>query len=122
MTILEAIHRTDDLKPNIYDQATKIFWLSRLDAAITEQIHNRYQQPRAFPGYGPDTPGDTPLLVGAPYDEIYQRWLEAQMDLSNGEMDRYNGSVVLFNSLWDSYAAAYGRSHMPLSRGPRFVF
>ena len=38
MTIMEAIHRLDVVKPNGYPQAEKIKWLSTLDGIIKAEI------------------------------------------------------------------------------------
>ena len=38
MTVLEAIHEFDSLKPNTYSQEQKIQWLDRLDSFIRSGI------------------------------------------------------------------------------------
>lgn len=122
MTILEAITRADSAKPNLYDQGMKIHWLSQVDGQIHRRILCRFEDgDKPFPGYGPETSPDTELLVGPPHEEVYLRWLEAQIDLNNGETDRYNLSITLFNNALDAFFRDYGRSHMPKSPG-RFLF
>lgn len=124
MTIREAIERTDALKYNNYSMAEKIAWLSQLDMDIKKNILDLHEGGCfcSFWGYSQDTAPETRLLVPAPYDQIYLRWLEAQIDYHNGEFDRYNASIILYNNAFDSYAAYYKRNHMPLSRGSRFLF
>ncbi len=122
MTIMQAINRADSLKPNIYDRETKIHWLSQLDGQIHRGILSRFADaPAAFSGYTPETPPDQPLLVPPPHDGVYLRWLEAQIDLSNGEIDRYNISITLFTAHLDAFSRDYGRTHNPRSAG-RFLF
>lgn len=73
-----------------------------------------------FTGYDADTPGDTELLVPAPYDELYLWWLSAQIDYHNAELAKYNNSIALFNTGYSVYAELYNREHMPLGAKCRF--
>jgi len=114
MTIGQAIDRIDSLKHNIYSRSHKIEWLSRLDALVKAQIIDTCEGGgEPFAGYDDDTDLGAPLLVCAPFDEIYLRWLEAQMDYANGEYDRYNNAITMFQSAFDSFSNFYRRNHMP---------
>lgn len=123
MTIIEAINRTDNIKPNIYDQVTKIGWLSQLEWKI-KMLMDTFQGNDAahFHGYDATTDLETNLLVSAPHDLIYLRWLEAQIDVSNGEIDRYNVSIMLFNTEYQAFANDYSRNHLSRRTGKRFLF
>ena len=124
MTILEAISRVDDVKPNSYSQTEKIAWLSRIDATIKNEIIDTHEGAEniAFNGYDLDTDTNTELLVPAPYDEVYIRYLEMQIDYANNEYGKYNNSMVMYNAAYAAYEKYYNRTHMPLSKGNRFVF
>jgi hypothetical protein len=124
MKIIDAITGLDALKFNTYSQEMKIQWLSRLDSMVKRQIIDTHEGAEAvsFSGYTATTPTDTILLVPAPYDEMYPRWMEAQIDYHNGEYDKYNNSITMFNTIFENYAAHYNQNHMPLQRGKRFLF
>lgn len=124
MKIIDAITRLDSLKANTYSRADKVEWLSRLDTMVKKQIiDNHYGAEQiAFTGYTNQTPEDTQLLVPAPHDEIYLRWMEAQIDYHNGEYAKYNNAILMFNADFEDYAAYYAREHKPVSRGRRFLF
>lgn len=124
MTIIEAITKLDELKFNTYSQTDKIEWLSRLDSAVKLQIIDTHEggEDVHFNGYTVDTPHDTVLLVPSPYDEVYLRWMEAQIDYYNGEYGKYNNSIIMYNTAFDAYARYYKLHHMPLRRGSRFIF
>ena len=68
----------------------------------------------SFCGYDDKTPMDTELLVPEPFDEIYPLWLEARIDYANGEYDKYNNSILMYNAAYDAYANYYNRNNMPL--------
>lgn len=122
MTIVEALHRIDELKPNSYQQAEKIKWLSSLDGVIKSEIIDTHEggEDVAFSGYSDDAELTTVLLVPAPYDDIYLRWLEAQIDYTNGEYGKYNNSLIAYNDAYDLYQRHYNRTHMP--KGTKFKF
>ena len=49
-------------------------------------------------------------------DEPILRWLEAQIDYTNGEYEKYNNSIEMFNTAWTEYQNYYNRNHMPLGK------
>ena len=63
---------------------------------------------------------ETELLVPAPWDEMYLRWLEARIDYANAEYTRYNNSMDMFRAVYQAYRSYYNRTHMP--KGTRFRF
>ena len=124
MTIAEVISRVDELKPNTYSTKMKVEWLSNLDARVKEQIidTHKHREPIFFYGYDPELDMEAELIVHAPYDEMYLRWLEAMIDYHNSEDDRYNNAIILFNNAYEGYKTHYTRTHMPKSYGSRFIF
>ena len=124
MKINEAIQRLDSLKFNTYKQEDKIDWLSRLDNMVKKQIIDTHEgsESVSFNGYTADTPLDTVLLVPAPYDEVYLRWMEAQIDYHNGEINSYNNAIILFNTAFNAYKEHYNSAHKPVQHGRRFLF
>jgi hypothetical protein len=124
MTIAEVISKIDALKPNTYTPEDKVDWLSTLDSRVMSQIIQTHESkgPRFFYGYDSIADQETELLVPAPYDEMYLRWLEAMIDYHNSDDDRYNNAIMLFNNAYEGYKKHYTRTHMPLSHGNRFIF
>lgn len=124
MKIVEAINRLDALKYNTYTQSDKVEWLSRLDNMVKKHIIDTHEggSDVAFAGYDDSTDLKTELLVPVPHDEMYLRWLEAQIDYHNGEYDKYNNAIIMFNTAFEAYQAYYTRTHLPVIRGRRFLF
>ena len=122
MTISEALHRADEVKPNTYLDLDKIRWLSTLDGLIKAKIIDTHEggEDVTFNGYDNDTDLGTKLLVPAPFDQIYIHWLEAMIDYANDEYDRYANTMEMYNSAWDTFANYYNRTHMPI--GKKFKF
>ena len=124
MKIIDAISRIDDLMHNTYSQSNKVEWLSRLDSMVKQQIIDTHEGSEnvSFNGYNASTPMDTVLLVPAPYDDVYPKWIEAQIHYYNGEYDKYNNAIIMFNTAFETYAAYYNQNHRPVNRGRRFLF
>lgn len=122
MTLVEAISKIDNLKHNTFTHEDKVGWLSRLDELVKKEILDTHEDGGAewFFGYDTDSDVETELLVPAPYDEMYLRWLEAQIDYGNGEYDRYNNSMEMFNTAYQGYANYYNRTHMPKGKPFRY--
>lgn len=124
MTIAEVISKVDTLKPNTFATEYKIEWLSTLDARVKSKIIDTHESTHPFHFYGYDSLCDqeTELLVPAPYDEMYLRWLEAMIDYHNSDDERYNNAITLFDNVYKDYKEHYTRTHMPISKGNRFTF
>lgn len=122
MTLMDALHRIDSIKPNSYNQDVKIAWLSTLDGIIKTEIIDTHEGADnvVFNGYKDDTDLNTILLVPAPYDEIYLFWLESKIDYWNGEIGKYNNSIVMYNEAYSTFAKHYNRMHMPKSKKLKF--
>ncbi len=117
MTPAEAIARADALRPNSFSYAQKLAWVSALDAAVTAEVINTHDGGEwvDFKGYSEESAPRTELLIPAPYDEVYLRYIEAQMDYSNGEYDRFNNSNAMYAAALGAFVNHYNRTHMPLS-------
>lgn len=122
MTINEAIYRIDSLKPNGYSMPEKVAWLSTLDGIIKEAIIDTHEGSKKvnFNGYDENSSLSTRLIVPAPYDDIYLRWLEAQIDYANNEYDKYNNSITVYNATYANFERYYNRTHMPLGKKIRY--
>ena len=124
MTINEAITKIDNLKSNTYTPTDKIGWLSRVDAMVKRNIIDTHEggDGITFNGYTDNTDPGTMLFVPEPYDELYLRYLEAQIDYANGEYAKYNNSILMFNTAYEAYADHYNRNKMSKGAGKRFLF
>lgn len=122
MKLREAIERIDGLKHNTFTQGEKVLWINQLDGRVKAEIIDTHEDGDGIP-FKPYTEGDdmgADLLVPEPFDSVYIRWLEAQIDYYNGELGRYNNSIAMFNEEYAAYLRYYNRNHMPKVRGFKF--
>ena len=118
MTIHEAISRIDSEYENSYSPERKIADLSRLDGLIKKNIIDKHEggEGVSFKGYDENTPADTMLLVPEPFSDIYVFWLQAWIDYRNGDIDKYNNAIAMYQSLYDAYHSDYHGAHLPKSK------
>ena len=112
-TINQVISELQKKKRHIYADAEVAGWISRLDCEIARGVRRMDEAPdRRFP-----QDGDVPLLVDAPYDDVYLLYCAAQIDYFNAELDAYAGSAAMFNSRFEEFAKDHMRRHRPKSSG-----
>lgn len=123
MTISEAIGRTDELKPNNYTELDKIRWLSELEWMIKRTIIDTHEggEDIVFNGYDETTNTGGKLLVAAPHDDIYLKWLESKIDYHNAEYAKYNNSSQAFNAVYSAFERCYNRQHKPKQTNLKFI-
>lgn len=128
MKVKEAIQEVDNLKPNMYTDADKVLWLTRLDLRIKREIIDTHERLEGdpdlsdFTGYVNTTEGkEAELIAGEPYAEMYVHWLEAQIDYYNLEYDGFNASNAVFESVLGLYRNYWNRTHMPLGVRKSYV-
>lgn len=118
MTIIGAISAIDALKPNTYSNAEKIRWLSVLDGMVKREIIDTHEgnEKVEHKAYTESTSLITEMLVPHPYDEVYIRWLEAQIDYANGDYQKYNNTITAFNVAFSRFESYYHKNNKPLSK------
>lgn len=116
LTIKQAIDRADEAQPNVISQSRKVKWLSELDSHIFNEVISTHHNAavETFGGYTDDTDATTTeLLIGEPYDSLYEYWLRAHYDYDSEELNGYNNNMAQFNEREQEFRAYYNRTHMP---------
>lgn len=118
MTIKDCIDIVDNLKPNQYSVKDKVMWLSFIEEIIINEVlktHEGYDgRYDLFEGYSEDKLSAR-LIVPSPYDRLYTAYLKMKIDEENGEVNRYNNSMVLYNTYMQEYRKHYNKTHMPIN-------
>jgi hypothetical protein len=119
MTIHEAISYIDSVKPNKFPQNTKIAWLSGLDGVIKKEVIDTHEggEDIKYSPYTANTPMSISLIIEHPYDDIYTKFLEMQIDYYNGEYARYSNSRIVYNDAYEEWVKYYNANHVPKSKG-----
>ena len=143
MKISEMIGKFDNLRPNHIEDGTKREWLSDLELLLINEVVLTHEVPvwiaehetylkyletngreKLFDDYS-----DGELLAPAPYaTDVYFWWLASKTDLMEGNTDKYQNDMQLYNNALLTYKDWYNRTYMPVQqvrsfmRGGRNVF
>lgn len=120
-TIQEIIDRVDENRPNAFSSATKLKWISDLDGKIAADVFLMgIEEIRQLQYKGEEGLLKEPL-VSYPHDDIYDLWLEARIDAANGEYNRYQNDMQLYNETFGNFvrwfASVYEPAQMPYGSG-----
>lgn len=112
-TLNEVIERVDKVKPNTYDENTKADWLYRLDGRICREVMLKEPpEPYTYP-----EDGDRELLVGFPYDNMYDFYLQAMISYQDKDYADYNNAIQMFDKIYSEHAKWYQRANTPKNYG-----
>jgi hypothetical protein len=117
MTVQQALDYLDGVKPNAFSQGVKLNWLSEIEGKIALEI--RLETPESLEDWLPYTAENLTktLKTGVPYTGVYTWWLQAQADLANGEYDRAQNTMAMFNNAWSEYLRWYCQRYDPVQEG-----
>lgn len=138
MRISDILAKVDELKPSQFDDNTKIDWLSELDGRIFNtiimtHIHELIKQTivdeetgeekviEVEPTFTPYSSEDEELILDDIHADVYRHWLYAMMDYANGETERYQNSMIMFNSKFQEYRDWYNSTHLPIQTPQKFI-
>ena len=111
MTLSELIGRVDETKPNAFSNDRKTEWVNEVEGMVQTQA--LLWAPPALFTYVYDQDKDKELLVDPPHDKLYPPYLEARIDYANGEYERYQNSMQLFNSFWGEFLRWFALVYRP---------
>lgn len=111
MTLGEVIRQTDQLKPNAYSLGQKARWLGDVEAQIWTGV--LLQSAGDWDG---EMYSERRLLLPGMWRRLYDAYLAAMIDLSNGEYTKYANSMNLYNGWLQDFAAWYAQNFRPADR------
>lgn len=113
MTISDVVLEIGRIKPHSYTEDTLRRWLSELDGKVWEDLMCHYLPADEKPSL-PYAADDTlaALLIPFPHEDVYIKFLGAQIDFHNGDVERYNNSMMMFTEQYQTFVDSFTRSHM----------
>ena len=113
-TIGEVLSYFDNQVPNQYSDEEKIRWLNEIEAQIYNDIILTHKDADEIAFHGFTTDINTQMIVDLEYSELYRFWLEKSVHYANGEIDRMNNAMTMFQTYYDNYFSYYNRNHRPV--------
>ena len=117
MTIAQLIAYVDEIKPNAFSDATKLVWVNEVEGMVQSEVLLRAQSECVE-----YTATSSSLIVLPPYSKLYAEYLMARIDYANGEYDKYQNTMQMFNGFFEDYKTWYNRVYRPTAyRGYRTI-
>lgn len=112
-TFAEIIDRVDLNKPNAFEPEEKLRWLTELDGKIAvEVLMLNMDLVKKLPR-GEKAMQCEPL-VSYPYEDLYDRWLEAKIDYHNDEIGKYQNAMEAYNAAYNGFVNWFLNSYDPV--------
>ena len=111
MTLGEVIAYTDAIKPNAFSNEEKTRWMNRVEGMVQTEIF--LFNPVDVVQYDYEADKDRQLLVNPPHDKLYEPYLAASIDFANGEYDKYQNSMQMFNAFYGEFMRWYADNYQP---------
>lgn len=111
MKLREALEWVDEIKPNAFSERQKTAWINEVEKKIQTEIF--LFSPAQCVTYAWDIDQETELLADPLHDGIYPAFLTAMIDFANGEYNRYNNTVQMFNMQFIEYMRWYAQHYRP---------
>lgn len=114
MTLKQVIDHVDSLKDNAFTYDQKTRWINEIEGQVQTEVF--LFRPDNITQYTWESNQNTELFVKAPYDSIYDYYLQAAIDFHNGEYDKAQNSIAWFNDKYDAFKKWYVETYHPADR------
>ena len=111
MKLGQVLQVVDHIKPNAFSEEAKTAWLNECEGLVQTEVMLLAVEDVTTYEYQADK--NTELLVKPPHDKIYWTYLTAMIDFANGEYNKYQNTMQLFNSYFGEYMRWFALHYRP---------
>ena len=120
-TLKSVIDYVDEIKPNAFSNEAKTKWLNECEGLVqtevllwaSEEIITYQYGYHGLLTYQYDADKDKELLAQPPHDKIYWAYLTAMIDFANGEYNKYQNTMQMFNSFFGEFMRWFALNYRP---------
>lgn len=113
MKLREAIERVDEIKPNAFSSTVKTDWINALEGRIAADVLLLAPAEVKQLRYAYPADQNTELLIDPPHDDIYTLWLAAKIDEANGEYNKYQNTMQIYNEHFGDFVRWFASTWEP---------
>ncbi len=100
-TLKSVIEYVDEIKPNAFSNEAKTQWVNECEGLVQTEV--LLLADTELISYSYYTDKDKELLVKHPHVKIYWAYLTAMIDFANGEYNKYQNTMQMFNAFFSEY-------------------
>lgn len=112
MTVSDAIARADELRVNLLGEEIKAGWIHSVEQIVADMMGEKSS---LTGNYSKDR--NVELLMPAPHDNIYVKYLAAMISYYSGDDAGYANDIELYNKSFAESSSWWIRNHRPASHG-----
>lgn len=110
-TLQGVLDIIDGIKPNAFSEEAKTAWINEIEGLVQTEVFLLAIEDVVQYTW-PENAAAT-LLAKPPHDKIYWVYLSAMVDFANGEYDKYQNTMQMFNQFFGEYMRWYARTYNP---------
>ena len=112
ITLSELINSVKALKPECaYTDEQLTMWVNEVEGMVQTDVMLISVDDLIYYDY--EECKDHDLLVAFPHSKLYRSYLLAMIDYANGEHEKYQNAMVMFNSHWSEFVRWFARNYRP---------
>lgn len=112
MTLKECVDFVTEIKPHAFAEATLTEWINEVEGYVQTNVF-LLDPVTNLTRYSWTTNQNTELLVKPPHDKLYRSYLCAMIDFANGEYDKYQNSMALYNTHMQEFTRWFTQTYHP---------
>ncbi len=110
-TLKSVIDYVDEIKPNAFSDDAKTQWVNECEGLVQTEV--MLLADTELISYSYDADKDNELLVKHPHVKIYWAYLTAMVDFANGEYNKYQNTMQMFNAFFSEYMRWFALNYHP---------
>lgn len=110
-TLQGVLDIIDSIKPNAFSDEAKTAWINEIEGLVQTEVFLLAIEDVVQYTWPEDAAAT--LLAKPPHDKIYWVYLSAMVDFANGEYDKYQNTMQMFNQFFGEYMRWYARTYNP---------
>lgn len=110
-TLKSVIDYVDEIKPNAFSNEVKTKWLNECEGLVQTEV--LLWASEEIITYQYDADKGKELLAQPPHDKIYWAYLTAMIDFANGEYNKYQNTMQMFNSFFGEFMRWFALNYRP---------
>ena len=111
MRIAEVLRLADSVKPNDFSEEAKLSWLNEAEGLVQTEVMLLATDEVIVYRWPEDA--ETELLVKPPHDKLYTAYLYAMIDFANGEYNKYQNTMKIFNAHFGEFMRYFAERYRP---------
>jgi len=111
MTLGEVIEYVGDIKPHAFPETALTRWVNECEGMVAAEVLLFASE--EVPVYEWPLCRDWELLAQPPHDKIYPAYLTAKIDFANGEYNRYQNTMQMFNAFYGEFMRWFASVYRP---------